>query len=160
MFLSILPFIYNIQFYSKPIKFHTKQLTARALHNLLKYIAMTKKILIVDDNDLIVEVMSYILVNSGYEVSSLSSGEQVINEVNNSHPDLLILDAMLPGMDGRDICKILKLNKSTENLPVIMCSANDEVGNGLDKPGAPNDFLSKPFDITVLLNKVEHQLAA
>jgi DNA-binding response OmpR family regulator len=130
------------------------------LHNLLKTIAMTKKILIVDDNDLIVEVMSYILANCGYDVSSLSSGGKVISEVNTARPDLIILDAMLPDMDGRDICKILKLNKSTHNLPVIMCSAYDEIINSLNQTGAPDDFLSKPFDMTTLLNKVEHQLAA
>lgn len=121
---------------------------------------MTKKILIVDDNDLIVEVMSYILANNGYEVSSLSSGEEVINEVNNIHPDLLILDAMLPGMDGRDICKVLKMDKQTHDMPVIMCSANEEVAKSLNQTGAPDDFLSKPFDMSTLLYKVEHQLAA
>ncbi|MBD1393534.1 response regulator [Mucilaginibacter glaciei] len=121
---------------------------------------MTKKILIVDDNDLIVEVMSYILTNNGYDVSSLSSGEMVINEVNNTCPDLLILDAMLPGMDGRDICRILKMDKATHNLPVIICSAVDEIGSSLNQMGSPDDFLSKPFDMTVLLDKVEHQLAA
>lgn len=119
---------------------------------------MTKKILIVDDNDLIVEVMSYILVNYGYDVTSLSSGEEVINEVNNTRPDLVILDAMLPGMDGRDICKILKLNEATHNVPVIICSAYDEVGRTLNQTGAPDDFLSKPFDMNTLLDKVGHQL--
>ncbi|MFA6087142.1 PleD family two-component system response regulator [Mucilaginibacter sp.] len=121
---------------------------------------MPKKILIVDDNDLIVEVMSYILVNCGYDVSTLSSGEEVINQVNITHPDLVILDAILPGMDGRDICKILKLNKTTHDMPIIMCSSYDEIGKSLNQTGAPDDFLSKPFDMTTLLDKVEHQLAA
>ncbi|WP_374948480.1 PleD family two-component system response regulator [Mucilaginibacter sp.] len=121
---------------------------------------MTKKILIVDDNDLIVEVMSYILSNNGYVVSTLNSGEDVINQVNNTQPDLLILDALLPGMDGREICKLLKNNKSTHQLPVIICSATDDVAKTLDQTGAPDDFLSKPFDITALLDKVENQLAA
>jgi DNA-binding response OmpR family regulator len=104
--------------------------------------------------------MSYILVNCGYDVSSLSSGEDVISKVNTTHPDLIILDAMLPGMDGRDICKILKLSKSTHDLRVIMCSAYDEISSSLYQTGAPDDFLSKPFDMTTLLDKVEHQLAA
>lgn len=121
---------------------------------------MSKKILIVDDNELIVEVMSYILANYGYDVSSLSSGEEVISKVTTTRPDLIILDAMLPGMDGRDICKLLKLNKSTHNLRVIMCSAYDEIINSLNETGAPDDFLSKPFDMSTLLDKVEHQLAA
>jgi DNA-binding response OmpR family regulator len=121
---------------------------------------MCKKILIVDDNELIVEVMSYILINNGYEVSSLNSGEQVINEVKNTQPDLVILDAMLPDVDGRDICRMLKLSKTTENVPVIMCSAYDDIVKSFNNNVAPNDFLSKPFDMTMLLQKVEHQLAA
>ncbi|MFD0766466.1 PleD family two-component system response regulator [Mucilaginibacter lutimaris] len=121
---------------------------------------MCKKILIVDDNELIVEVMSYILINSGYEVSSLANGEHVIEEVQNTRPDLLILDANMPGMDGRDICKILKLNKETMRTPVIICSAEDDIDATLAQDGAPDDILHKPFDMTALINKVEVQLAA
>jgi DNA-binding response OmpR family regulator len=121
---------------------------------------MSKKILIVDDNELIVEVMSYILINSGYEVSSLPNGDHVIEEVKNTHPDLLIIDAIMPGMDGRDICKILKLNKDTKGLPVIICSSEDNLDAALTQVGAPNDVLHKPFDMNALINKVAMQLAA
>jgi DNA-binding response OmpR family regulator len=121
---------------------------------------MPKKILIVDDNELIVEVMSYILVNNGYDVSSLSSGDYVVEEVKSTHPDLLIMDALMPGMDGRTICKILKDNKDTESMPVIICSAEDNLHEALSQQGAPNDILHKPFDITALISKVEFQLAA
>lgn len=134
--------------------------SAWALHNLLKYKAMNKKILIVDDNELIVEVMSYILINSGYEVSSLPNGYHVIEEVKSTHPDLLIIDAIMPGMDGRDICKILKLNKDTKDLPVIICSSEDNLDAALTQDGAPNDVLHKPFDMSALIKKVEVQLAA
>lgn len=130
------------------------------MHNLLKYKAMNKKILIVDDNELIVEVMSYILINSGYEVSSLPNGDRVVEEVKNTHPDLLIIDAIMPGMDGRDICKILKLNKDTQDLPVIICSSEDNLDAALTQVGPPNDVLHKPFDMSALINKVEVQLAA
>jgi DNA-binding response OmpR family regulator len=122
--------------------------------------AMSKRILIVDDNELIVEVMSYILINSGYEVTSLPDGDRVIEEVANNHPDLLIIDANMPGMDGRDICKILKLNNATKDTPVIICSADINLDASLNGVGAPNDILHKPFDMTALLDKVEHQLAA
>jgi len=121
---------------------------------------MNKKILIVDDNELIVEVMSYILINSGYEVSSLPNGYHVIEEVKSTHPDLLIIDAIMPGMDGRDICKILKLNKDTKDLPVIICSSEDNLDAALRQDGAPNDVLHKPFDMNALINKVAMQLAA
>lgn len=130
------------------------------MHNYLKYIAMSKKILIVDDNELIVEVMSYILINNGYDVSSLPNGEHVIEQVQNTHPDLLIMDANMPGMDGRDICKILKLNKSTMDTPVIICSAEEDLDLAMTQEGAPNDILHKPFDMTALIKKVQVQLAA
>jgi DNA-binding response OmpR family regulator len=121
---------------------------------------MSKKILIVDDNELIVEVMSYILINNGYDVTSLSTGDYVIDEVKSTQPDLLIMDALLPGMDGRDICKILKDNKDTKEMPVIICSGTDDLEEALRFNGAPNDILRKPFDITALISKVEYQLAA
>jgi CheY-like chemotaxis protein len=109
---------------------------------------MNKKILIVDDNELIVELMSYILSSNGYEVSSLTSGESVVAEI------------MLPGIDGRDICRMIKRNQSTKDLRVIICSGNDDIEEALKQEGAPDDVLPKPFDLSVLLHKVEHQLAA
>jgi CheY-like chemotaxis protein len=121
---------------------------------------MSKKILIVDDNELIVEVMSYILISSGYDVTSLSNGNHVVEEVRNNHPDLIIMDATMPGMDGRDVCKLLKLNKDTKYLPVIICSAECNLDDALTQVGAPNDVLHKPFDMYALIDKVEVQLAA
>ena len=119
-----------------------------------------KKILIVDDNELIIEVMTYILENKGYEVMSLHDGDEVFNQVKAGHPDLIILDDSLPGMNGRDICQLLKLNRSTQNLPVIMCSGNDDIEESLLQKGAPNDVLQKPFDINSLIDIVASNLAA
>ena len=119
-----------------------------------------KKILIVDDNKLIVEVMTYILVNKGYEVISLYNGDDVVGNVKINHPDLVILDDTLPGMRGREICQLLKLNRSTKNLPVIMCSGNDAIDDSLRQTGAPDDILHKPFDVDSLVDKVLIQLAA
>lgn len=121
---------------------------------------MAKKILIVDDNALMVEVLSYILANNGYEVIALSNGNEVFKQIKANHPDLVILDAILPGIDGIEICKLLKLNKTTQNLPVIMCSGDDDLDVTLQKKGAPDDILHKPFDIASLIEKVEYQLAA
>ncbi|MDB5109533.1 MAG: hypothetical protein JWR67_647 [Mucilaginibacter sp.] len=119
-----------------------------------------KKILIVDDNAFIIEVMTYILMSKGYEVTALNSGDMVFDTVKISHPDLIILDDSLPGMTGRQICQLLKLNHSTQYLPVIMCSANEDIDDSLLQHGAPNDVLHKPFDINSLVDKVELQLAA
>ena len=121
---------------------------------------MSKKILIVEDNELMIDVMTYILINSGYEVFSLTNGDNVFNNIKMNHPDLIILDAILPGMDGREICQLLKLNKATQNLPVIICSGDESVDESLKQKGAPDDILHKPFDISSLIEKVDHQLAA
>jgi len=78
---------------------------------------MLKKILIVEDNALMIEVMTYILMNCGYEVFATRSGSDVFERIKTVHPDLVILEAVLPGIDGREICQLIKLNKKTHNLP-------------------------------------------
>ncbi len=107
-----------------------------------------------------IDVMTYILINSGYEVFSLPNGDNVFNYIKANHPDLIILDAILPGMDGREICQLLKMNSATRDLPVIICSGDDTIGESLKQKGAPDDILHKPFDISSLIEKVDHQLAA
>lgn len=121
---------------------------------------MPKKILIVDDNTLMIEVMTYILINNGYEVFATTTGSEVFEYIKTNHPDLIILDAFLPGINGREICQLIKLNKTTQNLPVIMCSGDDSVNESLKQKGAPDDVLQKPFDINSLIEKVEYHLAA
>lgn len=121
---------------------------------------MAKKILLVDDNEFMVEVMTAILHSNGYDVMALYNGDNVLQSVTTDHPDLIILDISLPGMDGREVCKLLKLNRSTRRLPVIMCSANDDIDDALNQKGAPDDVLRKPFDTNELIEKVEMQLAA
>ena len=107
-----------------------------------------------------VEVMTYILISNGYEVFSLTNGDDVFNQIKMFHPDLVILDSILPGINGREICQLIKLNKTTSNLPVIMCSGDDSIDGALKQNGAPDDILHKPFDINCLIEKVGYQLAA
>jgi DNA-binding response OmpR family regulator len=121
---------------------------------------MSKKILIVDDNEFIVEVMTFILNNNGYDVISLPDAHDVMNYIKTDHPDLVILDVMLPDADGREVCKEIKDNSETQNLPVIMCTGSDNLEVTMNKPGCPNDVLYKPFDIDSLVNMVAYQLAA
>lgn len=121
---------------------------------------MLKKILIVDNNELMVEVMTYILMSNGYDVVALTKGSEVFNYMKKNHPDLVILDAILPGMDGLEICELIKLNRSTKDVPVIICSGDEDIDGSLHQKGAPDDVLHKPFDIHSLIEKVEYQLAA
>jgi DNA-binding response OmpR family regulator len=122
---------------------------------------MSKKILLVEDDELMVEVMTYILISHGYDVVSASSGIEVFKNIKSTHPDLIIVDAILPGLNGSEICQLLKLNRTTKNLPVIICSGDeDSIEQSLKQRGAPDDVLIKPFDINCLIEKVEYQLAA
>jgi DNA-binding response OmpR family regulator len=121
---------------------------------------MSKKILIVEDNVLMLEVMAYILISNGYEVFTVSNGSEVFNNIKINHPDLVIIEAALPGINGKEICQLIKLNNTTRNLPVIMCSGDESITDTLDKKGGPDDVLQKPFDISSLIEKVQYQLAA
>ncbi|MCJ8211721.1 response regulator [Mucilaginibacter sp. RS28] len=121
---------------------------------------MKAKILLVDDNEFILDIMKHILLTNGYEVIALSCGDGVIDHVRKDHPDLVILDAELPDADGRTICQILKTTDDTKNLPVIMCSSRDDIKDSLKQEGAPDDVISKPFDIYFLIDRVNRQIEA
>ncbi|WP_184547226.1 response regulator [Mucilaginibacter sp. FT3.2] len=121
---------------------------------------MSKKILILDDDNDILEILSLLLIDSGYQIKTLSCGETVFEDIKNFQPDLILMDVMLAGMDGRSICRDIKENDLTSFLPVILISGTHDLAQSLNLPGAPNDFVAKPFDIYYLLNKIEQQLAA
>jgi len=120
-----------------------------------------RRILAVDDDKDILEVLQFILEDSGYEVNTLSDGHYLMATINDTHPDLILLDIMLGNnLDGRELCKAVKKQDSTHNIPVILISASHNVSGSMNQDGAPNDFISKPFDINILLSSIEKQLAA
>jgi len=122
---------------------------------------MCKKILLVEDDPLMMEVMAYILSSRGYEVYTTANGNEVFNQIRINHPDLVIVDTILPGIDSLEICQLIKLNRATRNLRVIMCSSEDDATEKImEHKGSPDDVLEKPFDINSLIQKVAHRLAA
>ncbi|MCC8424519.1 PleD family two-component system response regulator [Mucilaginibacter sp. UR6-11] len=121
---------------------------------------MSKKILIVDDNEFMIEVMTYILNNKGYDVIALNNGDQVLDRIKTASPDLVILDMMLPDADGREICHEIKHNTDTRDLPVIICTGSNDVKLSMNQPGSPDDILYKPFNVDSLVDMVAYQLAA
>lgn len=122
---------------------------------------MTKKILILEDNELMIEVMTYILYNNGYEVVSSTYPEKVFDHIKSDHPDLVILDTWKPALDSHEVCRLLKLNVATRNLPVIICSESDDIAALYpDEKCAPNGILQKPFGMNSLIRTIEYQLAA
>ena len=111
-----------------------------------------EKIMVVDDEEDIQELVRYNLERNGYEVSCVSSGEETLDEIRSFRPDLLILDLMLPGIDGFEVCRTLKNDPKTEHIPIIMLTAKGEetdVVTGLEL-GA-EDYIVKPFSPQVLL---------
>lgn len=121
---------------------------------------MPKKILVLDDDNDILEILSFLLVEEGYEIMTVNCGDNVFADINAFKPDLLLMDVMLAGLDGRSICKKIKQTKLTSSLPVILISGTHDLAASLNQPGAPNDFIAKPFDIEDLLAKITQCLAA
>lgn len=126
----------------------------------MEYTVMAKRILIVDDNELMIEVMTYILLGKGYQVASSTRVHEIFKIIKASHPDLVILDIVNDVMDGRELCRLIKLNSATKNLRVIVCSETEEITAPVPQNGAPDDVLHKPFGMNSLIRKVELQLVA
>jgi two-component system, OmpR family, alkaline phosphatase synthesis response regulator PhoP len=111
------------------------------------------KILVCDDDEGIVEVMQIILEENGYEVKPLTQGKGIEKKVAEYQPDLIFLDIWMPGIDGQETTKLLKKGVKTKDIPVVLVSALNEIGQIKNKVGA-DDFLAKPFDIQDLLKMV------
>jgi DNA-binding response OmpR family regulator len=119
---------------------------------------MSQRILILDDDTDLLELMSMLLCDNGYETLTMSSGEKIFEAIQQFHPDLVLMDVMLAGLDGRAICSKIKELPSLLGLPVILISGTHNLAVSLLQKGAPNDYLAKPFDMTFLLNKIKTQL--
>ena len=112
-------------------------------------------LLVVEDEDDIRELVSYNLLREGYQVASVVSGEEALVLAETRKPDLVILDLMLPGVDGLTVCRRFKAAPETEAIPIIILTAKGEEGDviaGLNQ-GA-DDYITKPFSPTVLLARV------
>lgn len=117
---------------------------------------MNKRILVIDDDPTILDALRFTLEFSGYHVTTSEKGEYAENLKNHKDqlPDLIILDVLLSGKDGRTICKNLKKQKETKHIPVIMISAHPGAETSITEIGA-NEFIAKPFDVDVLLYTIK-----
>jgi diguanylate cyclase (GGDEF)-like protein len=112
-------------------------------------------ILIVDDNNVNLKILSNILENEGYQVAAATSGKEALEYVELDKPDLILLDVMMPGMDGYEVCSILKNNPDTTGIPVIFNTAKTDSGDlikGFEAGGV--DYISKPFNTMELKMRV------
>jgi DNA-binding response OmpR family regulator len=119
---------------------------------------MRKKILVLDDDADLLNIIDYLLTDNGYDTLTLAKGDLLTENIEQFRPDLVLMDIMLAGMDGRELCKVIKANV-LYNMPVVLISGTHELEQVMSQPGAPNDFIAKPFDIDDLLRKVEYQLS-
>ena len=113
-------------------------------------------ILVVDDELDILELLHYNLSKLGYDVTCANSGEDALTKLPLCQPNLVLLDLMLPGIDGLEVCKAMKRNAQMANIPIIMLSARGEeadVVTGLEL-GA-DDYLTKPFSPRVLIARIK-----
>lgn len=112
-------------------------------------------ILVVDDEEDIIELIKYNLKNEGYAILIALTGEEALKIAKKSQPDLIVLDLMLPGIDGLEVTKHLKNNEATQEIPIVMLTAKGEESDiitGLEL-GA-NDYISKPFSPKVLVARI------
>ena len=103
-------------------------------------------ILVVEDEEDILELLRYNLTKEGFRVTGVTSGEDALRSAKALLPDLILLDLMLPGVDGLEICRLLKQDNRTQHLPVVMVTAKGEeadIVTGLEL-GA-DDYITKPF---------------
>jgi len=118
-----------------------------------------ENILIVDDEEDVLELVRYNLDRNGYRVETAATGEQALTKARTKMPDLMILDLMLPGIDGLEVCRKLKSETRTQNIPIIMLTAKGEeadIVTGLEL-GA-DDYITKPFSPKVLVARVRRIL--
>jgi two-component system alkaline phosphatase synthesis response regulator PhoP len=115
-----------------------------------------ESILVVDDEADILHLVQYNLAKDGYRVTCAGSGEAALQAARTQLPDLIILDLMLPGLDGLEVCKRLRADSKTEHIPIIMLTAKGEeadIVTGLEL-GA-DDYITKPFSPRVLAARVK-----
>jgi two-component system alkaline phosphatase synthesis response regulator PhoP len=112
-------------------------------------------ILVVDDEEDILELVRYNLVKEGYRVTTVASGEEALKSARSAQSDVILLDLMLPGVDGLEVCRLLKHDPKTQHIPIIMLSAKGEeadIVTGLELGAA--DYITKPFSPRVLVARL------
>jgi two-component system alkaline phosphatase synthesis response regulator PhoP len=118
-----------------------------------------KKILVVDDEVDLVETIRFPLETEGFNVLVAYNGEDALNMARTENPDLILLDIMLPKLDGYKVCRLLKFDERYKNIPIIMLTARaQEKDRIIGMETGANEYITKPFDMDKLLEKVKAYL--
>ncbi len=117
---------------------------------------MAEKVLVVEDEPTLLETLAYNLNRQGYQVEQAIDGEAAVQLARQTHPDLIVLDVMLPKLDGFEVCRILRAEM---NVPIIMLTArDDEIDRIVGLEMGADDYISKPFSMRELMARVKAQL--
>ncbi|MDP3732145.1 MAG: response regulator [Candidatus Omnitrophota bacterium] len=115
------------------------------------------KVLIVDDEEIVREVLSYAIKGRGFIIEDARNGREALEKVAQGRPDIIILDVAMPEMDGLQVCKQLRENPYTRNIPIIFLSAQRDIDKFIQgMPGAAIKYIAKPCDIEYLLKQIDN----
>jgi two-component system phosphate regulon response regulator PhoB len=120
---------------------------------------MSETVLILEDEEDIIEGLTFVLEDEGYKVHSYTSGINALKDIKSCNPDIILLDLMLPDINGLDVCTNLKNNIETANIPILIISSKSteqEIIQGINC--GCNDYITKPFSEKVLLAKIKSHL--
>ena len=114
-----------------------------------------KRILVVDDEIYIVHILEFSLSMEGFDVITASDGEEALRKIESERPDLMVLDIMMPGMDGYEVCRRVRETKMTSDLPIILLSAKGRpVDRETGMEAGADDYIVKPFSPRRLLDRI------
>jgi DNA-binding response OmpR family regulator len=120
---------------------------------------MAKKVLVVDDHPDAINILTIILQQGGYDTVTAKDGIEALQKIHDESPDLVLLDVMMPKMDGYEVCREVKANPETKQIPIIMLSAKTDTASkekGYQLGAA--DYVVKPINPSEILNKVKEYL--
>ena len=120
-----------------------------------------KTVLIVDDESIMVSVLQRHISNAGYDFDVASNGQEALDKINKTAPALVLLDLMMPGINGFETCRRIRANENTKKLPVIIVTALHSESDSSDAAGCgANEFLTKPVDGALLAKRLRHYLGS
>jgi CheY-like chemotaxis protein len=118
---------------------------------------MTKKIMVVDDEESLIELVKAVLEHEGFDVIPAMNGEECLEKLGMVKPDLILLDMMMPGMSGREVCEKIRENPSTKDMKIAFLTVAkfSDVGKDSLKKMNVLDYITKPFDNEDLVRRVK-----
>ena len=120
---------------------------------------MAKKILVVDDETELLKAISILLKTSGYEVVTAQDGQESLEKAKSLSPDLIVLDILMPKMDGYEVCRLLKFDEKYKSIPIIMLTAKvQDIDKAMGKKVGADDYIAKPFETQDLIDKIKMYL--